>query len=179
MKAKSIAQTWAQQTLERRRVAAEVHAEKIAAADTANAADSKKITALADEIATLDARLDPENLDAIQLLAAKREQLERLKIKFAGDAQKRLAAAADVSSDPRLPAVSEDFSFLQFIAESESELRAGFRRCFQNEAVADRSFNDSNSGAWFQRYHRLGISADEMDSIVWRLAYGENLPWKF
>ena len=178
MKTKSTAQLWAKQTLELRRVAAEIRAEKLAVAKAANAADSDKLDKLADEIATLDARLDPENLDAIQLLAAKREQLARLKIKFAADAQKRLADAADVSSDKRLPTVTVDYSFGQLLDDAESELRADFKKHFRHEAMAERVGNDSDAGCTLRRLQNHASDA-ERDEIIYAVANGQNPPWKF
>lgn len=180
MKPKSIAQLWAQQTHECRRVAAEIRAEKLAAAKVANAAESHKLAALSDEIATLDARLDPENLDAIQLLAAKREQLDRLKTKFAADAKKRLAdIEAAVHSDPRLPVSRENYSFGQMIADADHELRADFRKYFRDAGRAERAFNDSDSGLILRRLKIQNIPDAERDEIIRAVANLQNPPWKF
>lgn len=78
-----------------RETAAEIRAAQTAKADAlaANETDQQRLRTLASEIAEAEARLDPEDLGAIQLLAAKREQHSRLLKKYSAEAGKRLAHA--------------------------------------------------------------------------------------
>jgi hypothetical protein len=66
---------------------------QMAEAEKLNAADAERLGRLGEELRTLDTQLDPENLQTLQLLAAKRDQHDRLTKKFAADAESRLKAA--------------------------------------------------------------------------------------
>lgn len=77
------------------RAALKAHASALAA----NARDAKRLAALVDDIATFDARLDAEDVNQIQRLAASRDQQSRLATKYAADAEARLAAAEQALDD--------------------------------------------------------------------------------
>lgn len=173
-----IAKQWSLQTLARRRVTEEIRAKQTAAANAANDADANRLAALADEVATLEARLDPEDLSAIQLLAAKRDQHARLKVKFQGDAAARLAAANTVA-DAQLPAVTVAYSFDKLLDDAAVESRDALRPFFREEHRARQVFNDSDTGAVLRRLKIYGASREEEEKILQAIANGENLPWIF
>lgn len=59
----------------------------------ANSRDTKRLAALADEIATLDTRLDAEDINQVQRLTALRDQHVRLTSKYEADAEQRVEGA--------------------------------------------------------------------------------------
>ncbi len=61
-----------------------------AAALAANARDEKRLAALSDDVAALDARLDAEDLNQVQRLTGLRDQHSRLATKYEDDAERRL-----------------------------------------------------------------------------------------
>lgn len=115
-----------------------------AAALALNAADSKRLQTLSAEIAELEHRLDPENLAAVQLLAAKREQFLRLERKFSDEANARNTAA------------------ISKIAAARTEVDAAV--IFQSEETAHRErLLDLLEGEFFSR-ERAVYPVNEMDS---------------
>jgi hypothetical protein len=63
------------------------------AIEAANTNDAEILAGKQREIDRLDAEVDPNNLDALQNLAARRDQLARLTTKYSDEAKERLATA--------------------------------------------------------------------------------------
>lgn len=147
-----------------------------------NAAGKERLRTLASEIAEGEAHLDPDDLGAIQLLAAKREQHARLSTKFAADASVRLAAA-----DKAIGAAMPQDEFAAFIGAEHAAFLEAFGSAvapfFRERERVLRLARESDSGAALGRLvyvtaNRLPLGLDETLAVLDGVACGRP-PWIF
>jgi hypothetical protein len=146
-------QQWAQAGLDAR--AAKDTA--MAVAREANARDEKRLADLATEIAGIESRLDPENLQEVQTLTARREQISQLRRKYAADADARLKnAGCDV--------VFPEGNFKDVVsAELDAIMDALLPFC-RNRETAARLARESDSGVVLVRFQAVIWSQGEISN---------------
>ena len=152
-----------------------------AVALAANSRDSKRLAALADEIATLDARLDAEDLNQVQRLSALREQQARLATKYEADAERRLIES-QTSLDAALDREKLSALFKAERASLLAEICAALAPFESDTDLIRRVTADFES---FRRVDRLGFALHnvnppplaEIASALEAIATGKT-PWR-